>query len=219
MLLTKKNICSTIGIARKKPKDHTDHTNGAERSVYFMEQILLQFYEDNAKKLRRMVDRILSELGGLSNKDFDDFYSLANEVFVDVMKRYDDSQSFDVFLFSCLSNRIKTEMTRRNRQKRRADLMSVSLDTPIGDGDNLTIGDVIASDFNIEKEVLGEESGKTLKIETYLDRLSKRQRKIINLLADSYRAGEIQRILQISQKEYADAMEGIHSYENISILY
>ena len=37
-------------------------------------------------------------------------------------------------LYSCLSNRIKTEVTRRNREKRKADLNSVSLDTPIGEG-------------------------------------------------------------------------------------
>ena len=61
----------------------------------------------------------------------DDFYSLANEVFVDVMARYDDSQSFDAFLYSCLLNKVKTEMTRRNCEKRKADRMSISIDTPL----------------------------------------------------------------------------------------
>ena len=75
-----------------------------------MEQILNAYYVDNAKKLHKIVDEILSKFGGLSGKDMDDFYSLANEVFVDVMKRYDPSQSFDNFLYSCLLNRIKTEM-------------------------------------------------------------------------------------------------------------
>ena len=70
-----------------------------------------------------MVDKVLLKFGGLSNKDLDDFYSLANEVFVNVMQRYDDSQPFDAFLYSCLLNKIKTEMTRRNREKRKADRM------------------------------------------------------------------------------------------------
>ena len=57
-----------------------------------MEEMLWKYYENNARELHRMVERILSKFGGLSDKDMDDFYSLANEVFVDVMRRYDDSQ-------------------------------------------------------------------------------------------------------------------------------
>ena len=52
--------------------------------------ILEDYYSDNARKLHKVVDKILVKFGGLSDKDMDDFYSLANEVFVDVMKRYDD---------------------------------------------------------------------------------------------------------------------------------
>lgn len=42
-----------------------------------MEQILITYYADNAKKLHTIVDKILIRFGGLSGKDFDDFYSLA----------------------------------------------------------------------------------------------------------------------------------------------
>lgn len=56
-----------------------------------MEKILILYYANNANKLHGVVDKILSKFGGLSDKDLDDFYSLANEVFVDVMRRYDDS--------------------------------------------------------------------------------------------------------------------------------
>lgn len=41
-------------------------------------QIINAYYADNAKKLHRAVDKILLKFGGLSNKDLDDFYSLAN---------------------------------------------------------------------------------------------------------------------------------------------
>lgn len=184
-----------------------------------MEQILNAYYAENAKKLHRVVDKILLKFGGLSDKDLDDFYSLANEVFVDVMKRYDSEQSFDGFLYSCLSNKIMSEMTKRNREKRKADRMSISIDTPVGEDKNLTLGDTIADDFNVEKEIFGEESYKSSKIERYLDSLTKRQRKVVELLAASYSAGEIQDILHITQKEYTDALVGIHSYNNISLLF
>ena len=176
-----------------------------------MEQILNTYYADNAKKLHKVVDKILLKFGGLSDKDLDDFYSLANEVFVNVIKRYDGEQSFDGFLYSCLSNKIMSEITRRNREKRKADRMSISIDTPVGEDKSLTLGDTIADDFDVEKEVFGEEK--------YLDSLTKRQRKVVELLAASYSAGEIQDILHITQKEYVDALLGIHSYENISLLF
>ena len=114
-----------------------------------MEQILNTYYADNAKKLHKVVDKILLKFGGLSDKDLDDFYSLANEVFVNVIKRYDGEQSFDGFLYSCLSNKIMSEITRRNREKRKADRMSISIDTPVGEDKSLTLRDTIADDFEI----------------------------------------------------------------------
>lgn len=180
--------------------------------------ILDAYYSDNAGKLHRMVDRILFKFGGLSDKDFDDFYSLANEVFVDVMKRYDYAQSFDGFLYSCLSNRIMSEITKRNREKRRADRMSVSLDAPVGDEDGITIGDTIADSFDMEREVFGELNAVTFRLEKYLAMLSRRQREVLELLSYCYRAAEIQSMLHMTQKEYTDALDGIHSYEKVRIL-
>ena len=97
--------------------------------------------------------------------------------------------------------------------------MSISIDTPVGEDKSLTLGDTIADDFDVEKEVFGEENDESSKIEKYLDSLTKRQRKVVELLAASYSAGEIQDILHITQKEYVDALLGIHSYENISLLF
>lgn len=183
--------------------------------------ILNTYYADNAKKLHKTVDRILCRFGGLSGKDTDDFYSLANEVFVDVMKRYDYKQSFDGFLYSCLSNKIMTEITRRNREKRKADRMSVSLDTPVGDGDGLTIGNMIADGFDTFEEVSKRQGNGQYqdKIQQYISRLSNQQVNILNLLVDGYEPYEIRKILEISPKEYADNLQTMRSYENIKVLF
>lgn len=185
-----------------------------------MEQILNTYYENNAKKLHEMVDKILLKFGGLSDKDRDDFYSLANEVFVDVMKRYDKKQSFDGFLYSCLSNKIKTEITRRNRNKRRIDRMSIPIDTPINEEENVTLSDMIADSFDMEKEILGEEGeGYSSKMTLYLNRLSKIQKEILKLVIAGFGPHEIQKELHISEKEYSDENRAIHSYRNVSILF
>lgn len=185
-----------------------------------MEKILITYYSDNAKKLHKMVDKILLKFGGFSNKDLDDFYSLANEVFVDVMRRYDDSQSFDGFLYSCLLNKIKSEMTRRNREKRKADRMSISIDTSIGDDENSTIGDVIADKFTIEKELFGKweiEEWRKEVIE-FLDRLSPLQRKIAFLLSDNNTPDEICEELHITIRHFENSMKRILSDEKIKPL-
>lgn len=185
-----------------------------------MEQILITYYADNAKKLHKMVDKILLKFGGLSSKDIDDFYSLANEVFVDVMKRYDNSQSFDGFLYSCLANKIKTEITRRNREKRKADRMSISIDTPIGEDENTTIGDMIADEFSIEKEIFEvDEEGYSRRMLLYLSRLSNIQKEVLRLNISGYLPEEIREELHISKKEYADCYAAIRSYRNVSVLF
>lgn len=183
-----------------------------------MDQILDKYYANNARKLRKVVDRILSRFGGLYGKDKDDFYSLANEVFFDVMGKYDGEQSFDGFLYSCLSNKIMSEITKRNREKRKADRMALSLDAPIGDEDGSLLGDLIADSFDIEEEAFGELDVIAYKLERYLKRLSKRQKKVLELLSLCYKAEEIREMLYITQREYMEALACIRSYENIKIL-
>lgn len=185
-----------------------------------MDAILATYYSNNAKKLHQVVDKILSKFGGLSGKDLDDFYSLANEVFVDTIRRYDESQSFDGFLYSCLSNKIKTEITRRNREKRKADRMSISIDTPIGDDESCTIGDTIADDITVEKELFErykrEEWRKEVK--EYLNGLSPLQRKIAFLLSDNNTPNEICEELHITIKHFQNSMKRILSDERIKPL-
>lgn len=184
-------------------------------------QILNDYYADNAKKLHRVVDRILSKFGGLSSKDKDDFYSLANEVFADVLKRYDCEQSFEGFLYSCLSNKIMSEITRRNCEKRKADRLSISLEATNDKGEDYSLLDCIPSDFDtFEEASKRQENGEYQdKTQQYISRLSNQQVNILNLLIDGYKPFEIRRILEISSKEYADNMSIMRSYENVKILF
>ena len=179
------------------------------------------YYADNAKKLHKAVDKILFKFGGLSNKDRDDFYSLANEVFTDVLKRYDNMQSFDGFLYSCLSNKIMTEITRRNREKRKADRLSISLYSVNENEEECSLLDFIASDFDTFEEVTKTQGNGQYqdKVQVYLSKLSNLQVNILNLLIDGYRPNEIRQVLEISSKEYTDNMQTMRSYERVKILF
>lgn len=184
-------------------------------------QILASYYADNARRLHGTVDKILLRFGGLSDKDRDDFYSLANEVFVDVMKRYDSVQPFDGFLYSCLSNKIKSEMTRRNREKRRADRMCTSLDAVNEDNEQCSLLDFIPSDFDTFDEAVKAHGNDRYqdKVQQYISKLSNRQVSILNLLVDGYKSGEIQRMLKISPRQYSDDRQIMRSYENVKVLF
>lgn len=184
-----------------------------------METILNSYYENNARKLHIIVDKILIKLK-FHDVDKEDFYSLANEIFVDVLKRYDSQKSFDGFLYSCLVKKFKSEMTRRNRQKRQADKNSVSIYTPVGDeGSNATLSDMIADSRTIEKEIFEEnEEGYSKEMALYLNRLSNLQKEVLRLISIGITPSEILKELHINQKTYEDCYSAIHSYRNISIL-
>ena len=185
-----------------------------------MEQILIAYYANNAWKLHSVVDKILLKFGGLSDKDTDDFYSLANEVFVEAMNHYDGSQPFDAFLYICLSRKIKTEITRRNREKRKADRMTISIDMPVGDDDDTTLADVIADSFTIEQELFEEkEEGCSKRMRLYLSRLSNLQKEVLRLHIAGFRPDEIKEELHISGKQYTECNAAIHSYRNVSVLF
>ena len=184
-----------------------------------MEAIINAYYVNNASKLHKMVDKILFKLKFV-DVDREDFYSLANEIFVDVIKRYNGKQDFDGFLYSCLTNKFKTEMTRRNRQKRQADKMALSLEEKVGNDDkNVTIGELIADKNTVESEIFKEKKEEWRKeVKEYLEKLSPLQRKIAFLMSDNNTPDEICEELHITMKHFENSLKRILSDERIKIL-
>lgn len=184
-----------------------------------METILNLYYANNANKLHKMVDKILIKLK-FHDIDNEDFYSLANEVFVDVLKRYDNSKDFDGFLYSSLYKKFCTEMTRRNRQKRQADKMALSLEENVGNSeDNVTIGETIADKNTIESELFEEKKEEWRReIKEYLQKLSPLQRKIAFLLSDNNTPYEICEELHITMQHFENSLKRILADERIKPL-
>ena len=113
-------------------------------------------------------------------------------------------------------------MTRRNRQKRQADKNSISIDTPIGDENgSYTLGDMIASNINIEKEILGDDTDIIMdeRIERYLKSLSKIQRKIIELKMQNVEVQHIKEELGLTDSQYSSHMQEVVQYEHIRLLH
>lgn len=186
---------------------------------------VLQPYCDNDMRLLRKISRSIFMRFNepLAKSDHDDFFSIANMTLWQAYNAYDPNTgiSFDGFLRSCLQKKFKTELTHRHRQKRILNQLAVSLDTADDGEDECSLLEFVPSDFDTFEEVFKRNESQAVsdRVQQYISRLSDRQVNILNLLIDGYRANEIQEILMISAREYAENMQIIRSYENVKILF
>lgn len=216
-----------------------------------MEQLLNSYYENNAKKLRTVVNKIFyRKYGGIAQRDMDEFYSVANDVFADIIKnnRYDISKGdFDSFLYGALNLAIVDELKKQNRDKRRSKIelldengnkvldkdgkvkyiyvSDVYMDAPIGNDENLTIGDMIQSDFNIDNELFEsmerfqDKDYQDERIIKYFKNLTKIQRQIVEMKMEDIPVFEIKNKLGLSEKQYKQNCKELKSFTNISVLF
>lgn len=191
------------------------------------------YFKNDGKKLYGLIDKILQKLKFEVDKS--DFYSLGNEVFIDVLARYDGKQDFDGFLYSCLEKKFKTEMTRRTRDKRcvKAEIVEkdingkkvirkviipdIRLDAPIDEESDTTHGDLIASNSTVESEIFKEDNEYEWRSEVleYINSLSPLQKKIAFLLSYNNTPDEICEELHITMKHFENSLKRILADEKI----
>lgn len=199
-------------------------------------KIIDDYHSNEMQKLKQMCDPLIYRKG-VSSMYHDDLYAVASDTLLESVISYNDSKdcSFRTYLTGNIK-RAYYDWTRDQRRGKRCNLVrdkhgkikkdengkaivihNVSFDAPTEDGTDLA--EKINSGFQIEDE-LPEEIGFSSedKWERYLAKLSKKQRKIAIFLSEGYKPLEIKNILHISDKEYADNMIAIKSYNNISIL-
>lgn len=179
--------------------------------------IVDEYYSNNGKRLRKLVDKILLKLRfDVCN---DDFYSLANEIFLDAICRYDGESNFYTFLYTCLIRKFKTEMTRSNRIKRKADKNAISLEKMLYEDEDFTLEDKLSDGKTVESIIFNDNKEfYSTKMITYLNKLSPIQRTVLKLMSIGYVQKEILAELHINEKTYNDCILAIRSYRNIMIL-
>lgn len=153
---------------------------------------------------------------------------------------YDSSKGdFDGYVYRAISMAVTDEFKRQNRDKRTAkvfllddngnkvldektgkpikiSLSDVRLDAPIKEDSNMTQGDIIPSDFDMNDEI--ENEFKDERIERFFNNLSKKQRQIAKMIMDGFSVSDIKQKLELSDKEYTDNFNVMRSFKNISIL-
>lgn len=201
-----------------------------------MEEILEYYYENEAKKLHRVVNKIFQKkYGGIIGRDMDEFYSVANDVLADIWKydRYNPARGdFGGFLYVALDLAIIDEFKRQTRDKRctkitveedidgtivkrRMPVSDIYLDKPIGEDNIGSVSDFFYSDFDIEKEsgFFSDE-----KVEQYLLSLSVKQKEIAEMIMDGYSPSEIKTDLHLSEHQYKNALKDMRTFEKSKIL-
>lgn len=197
-----------------------------------------ELYVNSQWKLKQICNKEMSKFGGISQKDYDDFYSRAGYELSLAKKSYDPSKgkTFMEYAYGVIKLSIWKEMTDRNRAKRQITIQkeeedecgnivtrkeyipTISMDAPIGDEKGLTIGDTLQSDFNIDT-ILYEniEDFQDERVDKYLNSLSKIQRQIIELKMNDIPISEIKEKLELTEGEYCNHMNSAKMNENIAL--
>ena len=200
--------------------------------------IINTYYENDAKKLYKMVDKVLKNLH-FTDVDVEDFYSFASEIFVvEVIPNYNPEKPFEAFLYSTLYKKFCTRMTRETRDKRctkveidgvdengnkikiKEIIPDVRMDASIKDEDGSTYGELIPDKTDIENEIFGVEDREEWhrEVKIFLTLLSPLQKKIALMLSDNYTPEEICEDLHIDMTHYNHSVKRMFADENIKIL-
>lgn len=178
------------------------------------QKILKEYCDNEMVKLKQFCYPKICKIGGISQMDYDDLYSIALDVLRDSAERFDDSQNckFATFLSNNLQNKFDTYVRDRNVEKRKCPGKMEYFDAFAEDGVDLT--EKIRSDFCIEDN-LSQEFGFSLgeNIQQYLNSLSETQRFIAQKIMMGYQHSEIKEILKFSEKKYKRVLSGMNTLE------
>ncbi len=186
--------------------------------------ILEHYCENDMKLLKKISKPIFKRFGEqLSEADYSDFYSIANMTLWQAYNIYSDDMgiSFDIFLRTCLKKKFATEIRDRHRGKRVINQLAYSLDQMVDNERDFSLIDTIASDFDTFEEVMKRQNKEQFidKVQEYMSGLSNQQINILNLLIDGYTGREIQKVLDISDREYTSNLTSMRSFEKVKALF
>lgn len=191
--------------------------------------IIDEYCCDGMKKLKRLCNPIIVKIGGISEKDHDDIYSLAQFLLYKSVKNYDkdnaNGASFKTFLYNILSRRIYATYIRdKNRQCRSNTrigkngevifIPDVSLDAATEETSD--IKEKIASDYNIEDESEFDFDADD-NVELFMSLLSNNQRAMLEMKMQDIPTDEIKKKLNMSDKKYISEMNAIKMNENLTL--
>ena len=205
-----------------------------------VEETIQWLFANEAKEMRKICNKYMVKFGGISEMDYDDFYSQVGWDVSIASKNYNptNDKSFKEFIYGVIKLSVCKQMTHRNRGKRqlivekeivdedgnkttiKEYIPTVSLDAQVGEEGGMTIREMLAHKSTTETEFFDErEDTYSDKMNRYLNKLSSLQREVLRLISIGFMPSEILEELHINKKMYEDCYKAIHSYRNISLLF
>lgn len=195
------------------------------------QELLYNYTENGNKKLNAISKNIFSKFGGISQVDYDDFYSIANEQLLLCIWNYDKTKndSFENYLKFVLCNKFKQELTKRNRAKRCQIEMDedgnityihpLSLDAPIEGEDGEKIFGSVATKNLVENEIFSDETAiLSENTKQYLNSLSENEKSVAKLIMNGYETEIIKERLHLSDVLYKKIISDMKSFEKSIVL-
>lgn len=197
--------------------------------------LINEYCENDMKKLKEICFFVWGQKG-LPNCYHDDLYSDAMNVLAESVLTFNPNGNakFKTYLTNNIRNSYGDWYRDNHLRAKRSNLeldengkikkddkgnpivvQNVSFDAPVGD-DGINYSDKISSDFNVEKES-GLDFDSDEKVEIFLNSLSQMQRRILELRMENYSVEEVKEKLNISDREYSNAMKSIRMNENLSL--
>lgn len=180
-----------------------------------VEQLCEEYSRNEMAKLKVLADKIFKKFGGLSQKDYDDFYSIANEYLFKAATTFDSSMdcTFETYLYGILDKKFKSEMTRRNRGKRVREKDIDSFEKPIDAESETTLGDTIVGENGIQID-----EGYSDNVAAFMNVLSLREKQFCELIMDGQDSSQIKEIMNLTDKEYSLLLGSLRKFDKASLL-
>ena len=186
-----------------------------------VEETLEYLYRDDAKALRQMCDRELKRFSGISQKDFDDFYSrvgcdIAQAI---TLNKYDPNtgKSFLEYVAGIIRFSVRKEMSYRNRMKRQTTVSSlddglwdkqylhdISLDSPTDGHQGKDWAEKIEGDSDVRSDEMIYDS--------VLSHFKfRKERKIVTYLIEGYTQDSIAQKMGITPRRVTGIITSIRN--------
>ena len=129
-----------------------------------IEETIQWLFEDEAKEMKKICNKYMLRFGGISEMDYDDFYSQVGWDVSVAIKNYQPKpdKTFKEFIYGVIKLSVCKQMTHRNRGKRQIIIEkeivdelgnvitikeyvpTASLDAPVGEEGGMTVGEMLA---------------------------------------------------------------------------
>lgn len=181
-------------------------------------KVLNDYCGNGMLRLKKMCFPLITLFGGITDAEYDEFYSIANETVWTAALQYneDENDSFDNFLRTCLLKKFMTFVTKKNRKKRIPTKNIVTVDSKISEDSDKTFAEIMDSGYRIDDEIFDLNGSEGLAI--FISGLSKKQVAVVELLIKGYEKRDIMKILNMTEERYNILIERMKTIDNRILL-